>query len=372
MKAATLLLSIVFYAVTFTGHCQQAPKLLDVKIPWAPEPVVINGKNMMYYELHVVNLSADSIDLRQLEIADSAVIFSFGSLDLSARFTGTVPSPGKNILAPGLPGVIYLEYPLPRNRVTTTLNHRFDFNIIQNGGLLIGFAEGCKITLSEKLPIVLGSPLGKGNWAAVYDPQWERGHRRVIYTVGKQKYIPGRFAIDFIKLDNQGRYANGDENKIKNWLGYGADVYAVADGTIAASSDNFKESATLSDHPKYTSGKATGNYISLDIGDGRFVFYEHLKPGSIKVTTGQKVKEGDVIASLGFTGQSTGPHLHFHVANANSPLGAEGIPFVFKSFSIKGTYDDFSKFGKSMWSPGTDASSLKIKERPASNSVIGF
>lgn len=71
-----------------------------------------------------------------------------------------------------------------------------------------------------------------------------------------------------------------------------------------------------------------------------------MKPKSIKVKTGQKVKKGDAIASLGFTGQTTGPHLHFHEADADSPLGAEGIPFVFEQFEILGSYADFGILAK--------------------------
>jgi Peptidase family M23 len=54
----------------------------------------------------------------------------------------------------------------------------------------------------------------------------------------------------------------------------------------------------------------------LDLGQGKFAFYEHLKSGSVVVRKGQHVKKGQTIAALGYTGQSTGPHLHFHVADS--------------------------------------------------------
>src|SRR3546814_3208759 len=97
------------------------------------------------------------------------------------------------------------------------------------------------------------------------------------------------------------------------------------------------ESATISAHPENALGDATGNYVALDLGDGRHAFYEHLKPGSIRVVPGQRVRRGEVIAELGFTGDSTGPHLHFHVADAPSPLGAEGLPFEIDRLDRKST-----------------------------------
>ncbi len=63
---------------------------------------------------------------------------------------------------------------------------------------------------------------------------------------------------------------------------------------------------------------ASGNYVALDLGGGRFAFYEHLQQGSIMVKPGSGCTRGEVIAKLGSSGStSIGPHLHFHVADAN-------------------------------------------------------
>jgi murein DD-endopeptidase MepM/ murein hydrolase activator NlpD len=108
------------------------------------------------------------------------------------------------------------------------------------------------------------------------------------------------------------------------------------------------------------------------MGNNAFAFYEHLKPNSIRVRAGQKVKKGEVIASLGFTGQSTGPHLHFHVANRNAPLDAEGIPYVFEEFTLAGFYNDFSLFGKERWDVPINGKIRIRNELPGSNTVIDF
>jgi murein DD-endopeptidase MepM/ murein hydrolase activator NlpD len=183
---------------------------------------------------------------------------------------------------------------------------------------------------------------------AIYNAQWERGHRRVLYATEGAVHVPGRFAIDWIRVGPQGGFARDDGAKPSQWLGYGADVLAVADATVASTGDGIGESTTLAEHAaqKVPLEDAAGNYVALDLGDGRYAFYEHLKPGSITVKAGQRVQRGQVIGQLGFTGESTGPHLHFHVADGNAPLAAEGVPYGFVHLHVIGRYEGIEAFGQ--------------------------
>ena len=63
---------------------------------------------------------------------------------------------------------------------------------------------------------------------------------------------------------------------------------------------------------KTTDGSA-GNYITIEHADGIETKYKHLKQDTLKVKVGKKVKKGDVLATMGTTGHSTGVHLHFDV-----------------------------------------------------------
>ncbi len=164
--------------------------------------------------------------------------------------------------------------------------------------------------------------------------------------------LPGRFTIDFVKVDDAGRTTRGDADLVADALGDGAEALAVADATVAATRDSMAEVTRVSERRKHPQDEAAGNFVSLDLGDGRFAVYEHLKPGSIRVRPGQRVRRGEVVAQLGFTGDSTGPHLHLHVGDAASPLGAEGLPFVFDRVDVLGRYPDIAAMGKTRWSAG--------------------
>ena len=73
--------------------------------------------------------------------------------------------------------------------------------------------------------------------------------------------------------------------------------------------------------PVYAAGKGTvkeagfnaqyGNFVRVYHGRGQETFYAHC--ASLLVKTGDAVELGQTIATVGNTGQSTGPHLHFEV-----------------------------------------------------------
>ena len=59
------------------------------------------------------------------------------------------------------------------------------------------------------------------------------------------------------------------------------------------------------------------------------------------VKVGDQVTSGQVIARVGSSGSvSAGPHLHFHVSDGHSLLGAEGVPFVIREFQLRGSSAD--------------------------------
>lgn len=75
----------------------------------------------------------------------------------------------------------------------------------------------------------------------------------------------------------------------------GTDIKAVASGTVTCA--------------KYSG--SYGNLVKIDHGNGVETWYGHTSKMYVKV--GQEVKAGDVIAAVGSTGNSTGPHLHLEI-----------------------------------------------------------
>ncbi|MCF8246890.1 MAG: M23 family metallopeptidase [Saprospiraceae bacterium] len=88
----------------------------------------------------------------------------------------------------------------------------------------------------------------------------------------------------------------------------GHDVLAAADGEVTFVLDTLFDRETVSDVLK-----GLGNYIAIRHTNGHYSYYGHLRKNSSLVTVGQQVQEGEVIAQVGSSGNSTDPHLHFEL-----------------------------------------------------------
>ncbi len=110
----------------------------------------------------------------------------------------------------------------------------------------------------------------------------------------------------------------------------------------------------------------------LDLGGGHFALYAHLQPQSLKVKTGDKVRAGQVLGLVGNSGNSDLPHLHFQIVDADSPLGAEGVPYVLKSFLVQGIAKTTAEFVKEGFKPDPIATSNRRMELPVQNAVVLF
>lgn len=353
-----------------------APIRLDV--PLAPQPVASEGTLRLFHELHLLPASGHVPQPLRVTVRDAdsgRELARYDGAALASRFAPWAPD-GSTAANAGPPAtqasVVYVELALPPGDLPRAITHDVEFDPADRDAGA-STLRGGTITVTLPLAPTIGPPLRGGPWAAVFHPDWARGHRRVPYAVEGRSGIPGRFAVDWVKLDDDGRMAAGDPDRVRNAHAYGEEVLAVADGVVVATRDGFPESERISTHPRYRLHEASGNFVVLDIGDGRYAFYEHLRPGSLRVQPQQRVRRGEPIAQVGFSGSGNWPHLHFHVADAPSPLGAEGLPFALSRFRTVGTYEDIATLGKAPWVARADGSSAwRQAERPADNAVVWF
>ena len=80
-----------------------------------------------------------------------------------------------------------------------------------------------------------------------------------------------------------------------------------------------------------------GNRVVLDLGNGAFAFYAHLKTGSPQVRVGDRVRRGQEIARAGNSGNTSESHLHFGLMDSPEPLTATNLPWVIDTLTYVGT-----------------------------------
>lgn len=348
-----------------------------LEIPVEPVVVSVGGTRHVVYELHATNLKSQPLTLAGVAITDAsgASLASYRNEALAARLGRPgVTAPEPHVLDGGLRAVLYVWMPLDASTVAPSrLRHRIEYRLGPDDRQ--GFVEGIEADVRSDA-VAFGPPLRGGPWIAIYDPAMVGGHRTALYVIDGRARIPGRFAIDWVRVDTQGRRTNGDPEQVANHLGFGADVLAVADAIVAEARDDMPDAPMLAaSRGSMPLERASGNYLVLDLGHDRFAFYEHLKHGSVRVRRGDRVTRGTVIAALGNTGSSSsGPHLHFHVADAPATLGAEGRAWTLDGFSVIGNYESIAaaESARPWREPAPGKGGRRIRELPAPNSVVMF
>ncbi len=211
--------------------------------------------------------------------------------------------------------------------------------------------------------IAYKAPLA-GSWMISGFPSLTSHHR----------FIPSNeFALDFFGAGPDGALDKGVKRDPSDDYGFGAPVLAAADGEVVFVLDGEVQNADALSRregepidearariTRYQMQRfaedfraaATGNLVVLrheKDGAVEYSSYGHLKESSIKVAAGDKVKQGEVIAAVGNTGDSTLTHLHFQVNAGADPIYSRSLPVRFDNAAPRYIGQDpgyFMSFGE--------------------------
>ncbi len=342
-RALTLLIFITFL-IASRGLAEVRQSLsIDCRFP--AQSATVAGRTTLYYELHFANWANAPISIRGIQTGDAkGTIMNYAGNALAKRFPHTSDDESPS-LATGAHSIAFFELPMPAKRHSSELFHR----------VTLGFKDGTTaqitappVKIDRDKALLLGPPLHIGTWIALYDPSWERGHRRVIHALDGRATIPGRLAIDFFGVFPDGATARRGGRLLTDYAGYGADVLAVADAQVVALRDEMRETLVLEQRSPVPLADEAGNFVGLGLGNGRTVFYEHLQPG-IPLKLGDHVRAGQVIGKLGLTGSGTGPHLHLHMGAGTDPLLAEGMAYSLSGWTKVGRLPNVAQLGQAPW-----------------------
>ncbi|WP_405700184.1 M23 family metallopeptidase [Streptomyces sp. NBC_01383] len=146
---------------------------------------------------------------------------------------------------------------------------------------------------------------------------------------------------------------------------FGAPLLAVADGTVVHASHGSRDHLSRNSIPALVylmlieasvrdvrgAGAIVGNHIVLDLGDGMYAMYAHLRHGSLRVREGEKVRAGQPLAECGNSGNSTEPHVHFQLMDDPDLDVAVGIPFTWRGIGVPANGEAFTAGATAHGSP---------------------
>jgi murein DD-endopeptidase MepM/ murein hydrolase activator NlpD len=185
-------------------------------------------------------------------------------------------------------------------------------------GLWFG-PHAADIPVPEKHVTVLRLPFA-GRWQVVWGGDTKELNQH--HDTPNQQY-----AFDLLGVNEQGRTRKGDGTRNEDFYAFGREVLAPADGVVTEVIEGVRDNQPGSMNPY----SALGNAVFIQHRQSEVSVLAHFKQGSIRVKAGDQVKTGQALGLCGNSGNSSEPHLHYHLQNTPIIQDATGIKCFFEN-----------------------------------------
>lgn len=202
---------------------------------------------------------------------------------------------------------------------------------------------------TDLTPIEVAPPV-EGEWTGLNGPS-DKVPSHGTHGLGQT------FAIDVL-IDSGRPIVDGWWPVMRPATGFpsfGAPLFAVADATVVHTSDGQRDHHSRNSYPGLLylflegfvralggPGRILGNHVVLDLGDGVYAAYAHIRQGSVAVKEGDHVVAGHRIGECGNSGNSSEPHLHFQLMDHADLDRAGGLPFTWTGVGVPANGEPFT------------------------------
>ncbi|MFF0221851.1 M23 family metallopeptidase [Streptomyces sp. NPDC004629] len=191
----------------------------------------------------------------------------------------------------------------------------------------------------QQTPVAVEVPV-TGRWQALNGPGTKvpshtHSHAQT-YAIDLTYHPPGEVSPAFRRLWPLGR-------RPRHYPAFGRSILAPGDGVVVATADRQRDHLSRTSLPGYAylylegfirslgwRRHLWGNYVILELDQGVYAGFAHLRRGSLRVAVGDRVSKGQELAECGNSGNSSEPHLHFQLMNGPDSEVARGLPFEWR------------------------------------------
>jgi hypothetical protein len=318
-----------------------------------PAPVLgSDGKVHLAYELLLSNAVALPYTMTSLDVTDPTTgdtLLTIGPDTLHRAITRLgddaegIDEVGPLTFPQAETRIAWIDVAVDPGAVPTKLQHT------ANGSLALPNGDTAEIDavintspVSDTEAQVVSSPVQAGDWymsegcCSSYTH-----HRNGFAPVNGQGLVPQRFAIDFFKVDEEGKTWEGDPSRLESYFSYREPIVSATAGTVVRAVDIFENTDAAPEPPTVPPIVETvGNHVVVELETGEYLLYGHMDPGSVKVKVGDTVAVGDELGLIGSSGNSTTPHLHFQLQTEPTFFPTDSLPYVFDEFTLLGSVPD--------------------------------
>lgn len=165
----------------------------------------------------------------------------------------------------------------------------------------------------------------KDEWTVI----WGGDTKELNYHVESEAQ---KNAFDLVITDKKGKSYKTDGKTNEDYYAFGKEIVAPCNAKVVLVVDGVKDNKPGVLNPIYV----PGNTVILKTENNEFLFFAHFKQHSIVVEQGEKVKQGQLLGLCGNSGNSSEPHIHFHIQNTENMNIATGIKCYFEKLIVNG------------------------------------
>lgn len=145
-------------------------------------------------------------------------------------------------------------------------------------------------------------------------------------------YPNQRGAFDIVIRDNKFKTFKTNGKTNEDYFVFGKDLIAPCDGEVIQVIDGVADNEPGQMNPQ----QVTGNTVVIKTANDEYLLFAHIKNGTVAVKEGQMVKQRDLLGQCGNSGNSTEPHLHFHVQDSEDFFTTVSAKCYFERIMVNG------------------------------------